>query len=487
MSRKNVIIIGAGTSGIVAAKNLAHKYNVLLFEQSKIKKLPIWNRIPLMIGHLFKAENKYISIPKFVVNSQRKAPYFKSNVLGGCSTTNGSVHVLGSNIVWQKILSKFDLTLADLSQSYNSLFSFENCKTKINLRYAQQGKLDILFGETLRKLNINSGSTNYMNEPTFGPIINTVNRVFRSSVMNLKIPRSVDLRLGSKVEEIIIKNGKAYGVIANGSEYNCDALILCGGVIGTNRIVYNLAKKNDIPELDSLETIADHTSLRINVLTKEKINSLNEVNSSFFSKMLLLFKHIFGFKTFMQGSGGTSALHIDIDGDGLIDTRINLLNFYESGRVSEKLLDDSEPGFSLSITMMNPISRGGISFTDNSEDINPRYLSDQEDQILLKKALAYSLQILESKPLSDLILSIQDEDKIKNNPEQYIEENLFSGYHLIGGCSNLIEKNFQMKSIKNIFISDASIFDKYPSSNIHSSVAIISDLASKNIVKKSLI
>ena len=34
----------------------------------------------------------------------------------------------------------------------------------------------------------------------------------------------------------------------------------------------------------------------------------------------------------MRGTGATSGVHLDLDGDGLVDTRINLLKFSEGGR-----------------------------------------------------------------------------------------------------------------------------------------------------------
>ena len=85
------------------------------------------------------------------------------------------------------------------------------------------------------------------------------------------------------------------------------------------------------------------------------------------------------------------------------------------------------------------------------------------------------------------ILKIEDQNLIENNPKKYILDNIFSGAHLSGGNQNLIDSNFEVKSAKDLYICDASIFDKYVASNMHSSVVLISDIfARKFIVNNSV-
>ena len=51
--KEKVLIVGGGTAGLVAGRRLAAKFNVEIFEKSKLKSVPLFNRIPLMIGLLF--------------------------------------------------------------------------------------------------------------------------------------------------------------------------------------------------------------------------------------------------------------------------------------------------------------------------------------------------------------------------------------------------------------------------------------------------
>jgi len=118
----------------------------------------------------------------------------------------------------------------------------------------------------------------------------------------------------------------------------------------------------------------------------------------------------------------------------------------------------------------------------SNANVDPMYLSSEKDVALLKLALTFCLKLLDSDPLSGNILKIEGEDEIINNPESYIANNVFSGYHLIGGTQNAINSDFSVKNTKGLYVCDASIFDQYASSNIHSSVVLIADIFAKKFL-----
>ena len=109
-------------------------------------------------------------------------------------------------------------------------------------------------------------------------------------------------------------------------------------------------------------------------------------------------------------------------------------------------------------------------------------MSSKKDIALLKLALTFCLKLLNSEPLSGNILKIENEDEIINNPESYIANNVFSGYHLIGGTQHAINSDLSVKNTKGLYVCDASIFDQYASSNIHSSVVLIADIFAKKFL-----
>ena len=91
-------------------------------------------------------------------------------------------------------------------------------------------------------------------------------------------------------------------------------------------------------------------------------------------------------------------------------------------------------------------------------------------------AIDFILSVFETKPISNLVKEVESLDRIICEREAYIRENIYSGYHLVGGCQCLVDNQFRLNGFDNVFICDASILDEYPSSNIHSSVALMSDL-----------
>jgi choline dehydrogenase-like flavoprotein len=187
-----------------------------------------------------------------------------------------------------------------------------------------------------------------------------------------------------------------------------------------------------------------------------------------------------------MGTGATSAAHLDLDGDGQVDTRIQLLYFSEVGRMGShgKLFSSNKPGFSISITPINPSSNGQLLFDGDAVHIEPNYLKDQLDIDHLKKALDYVVKILEMDSFRNIIKEIYNSEQIKNNPIDYIKNNTYSGYHLIGGCGSIVNTDFQVKGFEGLFICDASILMEYVSSNIHSTIVILADLFAGKFTKK---
>jgi choline dehydrogenase-like flavoprotein len=489
MKNKKIIIIGGGTAGLVIAKNLQSHYNIIVIEKSKYRKYPFWYRVPLFIGLLFKSEKtQYISKREHLLLSGRKIPFFDSNLLGGASVMNGCVHMLGSKLQWDSILERFNSNYDDLLVSYKSLYSF-NPKDlkKISLLPAFQSDIDAAFIKALKNKGVPLSDTNFSDKEGCGPVLNTIKKYFRTSVLTIIGKREFQQSLDESVEGILFgDNGEVVGVKTSRREIKSDYVILSGGVLGTCDLLLKEQSKsskasNFFTNLDIGKNIQDHTNLRINILTNKNINSLNEISNSFFKKLSLVFRHFTGVPTLMRGTGATTAAHLDLDKDGLIDTRIQIVQFSETGRAGSdgKLFSSSKPGFSISITPINPESKGVIKLDGNNVNVDPMYLSSEKDVALLKLALVFCLKLLNSDPLSGNILKIEDEDEIINNPEGYIANNVYSGYHLIGGTQNAINSDFSVKNTKGLYVCDASIFDQYAASNIHSSVVLIADIFAK--------
>ena len=494
--KKKVLIVGGGTAGIVIANRIQEYFDVVVIEKSKYRKYPLWFKIPLFIGLLLrKNKSKYISKRNLVLSQGRHIPFFESNVLGGASVINGCVHMLGSKLQWDSILKKFNVNYEDLIKSYNDLYSFDpKIKNKISLKTASQNNIDEAFIIALGGENISIGNMDYSNEEACGPILNTSKKYFRASVLSLINKKHFKRLMGERVENVLFSdNNEAIGIKTNKRVIDADFVILCGGVIGTCSILLsgknNSAMNNPLGNLTVGNNVQDHTNLRINILTKKGIDSLNEISGSFYKKLQLVFNHFSGKTTLMIGTGATSAAHLDLDGDGEVDTRIQIVQFSESGRLGSdgKLFSTIKPSFSISITAIKPQSKGLVALNGDSDIVNPMYLSKKEDIDLLKLALKFCLKLLRSDEMSKNILKIEDENEIENNPENYILKNFYSGYHLIGGSYDAINSNFSIHNTKGLYACDASIFNKYAASNIHSSVVLVADIFAKKFINQNFL
>ncbi|MDB0049879.1 GMC oxidoreductase [Pseudomonadales bacterium] len=489
--KEKILIIGGGTAGLVAARRLSRSYDVEVFEKSRYKNLPMFNRIPLMIGLLFKASNRYIKTINFIAPKNRMVPYFLSQVLGGSSVMNGCVHVFGDKKKWDRLLERFSINLEELDSSYREIYSKGIKGDGISIVKAPVSNIDRAFIDSLADMGIPQGDSEYADCPSAGPIVNTVKRFFRSSVTSLQPIEDIKVRLAAEVDYLAVNDsGGIVGVVSKDKLYKSSLVLLCAGVIGTNELLMKKALNVSSGLLVDLRLaagtgIADHANLRVDVQSARPLASLNEISSSLFLKARLFIEHLFGKPTLMRGTGATSAANLDLDRDGEVDTRINLLRFYESGRSGAGLFSSTHPGFSLSITMINPLSRGEISIQGGKCNIAPGYLNDPKDREFMKKALLFTINLLKKKQLSGFVDLIYPEEEISKDIDDFIERNVFSGYHLIGGCANLVNCEFSVKGLTGLYICDASVLDEYPASNIHSTVVLLADLCSKKLLLRS--
>jgi choline dehydrogenase-like flavoprotein len=492
IKKQRVLIVGGGTAGLLIAENLKHQFNVTVIEKSEIRRIPFLNRIPLLIGLLYRERIlKYVKRHDISIGNNRIIPFFESCVLGGSSVINGCVHAVGSKVLWDTELKKFALGFNHITDAYNKLFTSNiySFSKKIKLRLAAQNSLDKYFFRTLEKIKFTNTGLLTADAIGYGIVVNTVGLFFRSTVLSLLRNPKPKIFTGNHLLKIQRIN-KYFEITTGDHIFQSDYVIISAGVVGTNLILLN----KQISGIDDKfllthgigANIKDHPNIRVNVRSSRSFGSINEVSESLLRKIHLLVKHAFGLETVLLGTGATSGIHLDLDRDGVVDTRIHLLQFSETGRHNSDGKDFcTGPGFSLSITPIQTTSSGTIRVDDfGVPTIDPGYFTQKVDLDRMSAALSFCIKLLESDPLKNYVDEIEDFELIKKDPETYIKKSFFSGHHLIGGCTNAIDGNFELKECPGIYVCDASVFTRYVSSNIHAPVTLLAKLFSDKFITR---
>ncbi len=492
---KKILIVGGGTSGLTIAERLSYKFDVTVLERSPNFRYPKLYSAPLMIGLLFRRKKcSYINKRWMLAPMDRKIPLYESNVLGGASVINGCVHVVGNRKVWDRFLYRFNLEFGDIMEGIESLFTYNpREKGKINLKHAPRTLLDRLVEKVLtQRFGLRIGSTVFSDFESFGPIHNTVGIRQRSSVLDFLGSKKFKIIQNCEAKELLLTSlhdRVVRGIKTNLGPFHADAVILAGGVLGTTKLLLNqrqLSSNDGVRVLSGLGSgVRDHVNLRVNVITNGNFDSLNIVSSSVFRKVVLYLKHWLGFNTLMTTTGATTSIQLDLDKDGVVDTKINILHFSEVGRHgSSGEYFDRKPGFSLSITPIHPKSWGVINIEGQNYKIDPGYLCDHEDVELLQLALNWCLRFLESDDIKPFVNSVINMDEILREPLSYIKRNMYSGHHLVGGVHKLVDENFQCDDFQGLYVCDASIMPEHLASNIHASVVLLANAFAQRFIKR---
>lgn len=491
--RDKTLIIGAGTAGICIANELfKKKEDFEIFDTAEYKNYPFFFKPPLMIGFLFGRDN-FIKENNFYFND-REIPYYIPNIIGGSSEINGCVHSLGSEKSWRKMLEDFNLNFEDIKYAYEENFSKDQKKEKIQIRESFSNDLDDDFFSFLTKRGVPYGNTEFSDTERFGTLKNNSGQFFRSTPLSsfYKIKKLVKKDI--HVNNISIDNNfNVDGVFTNKGFFKFNKIILAAGSIGSSRIILNTFLSNKINIQKSIKDLAvkDQPNVRIKFKLNSQKGTLNEIYSSTFKRLILGINYLAGKRSFFTSSGATSAVYLDLDNDEVPDVKIQLVQFTEKGRLSSNtsrgIEFDPNPGFSLGITILNPKSIGRLSISklDDRTLVKPNYFCNDEDLELCKKAIKFCLEF--GKELKDIgiVNEIIDLKLIKNDIEGYIKTNVFSSYHLIGGCTlenGIINKNFNVTDLNNLFICDASVMSDFVSSNSHAPVVCLSSAFAKNIL-----
>tara|TARA_B100000579_G_C22402484_1_gene652508 strand:- start:224 stop:670 length:447 start_codon:yes stop_codon:yes gene_type:complete len=147
---------------------------------------------------------------------------------------------------------------------------------------------------------------------------------------------------------------------------------------------------------------------------------------------------------------------------------------------------------------MNPKSRGDVTLNSSNPldlpNINPNFLSNQDDIKTLLESVKLARKVIKTKPLSDIILDeilpgsgIIDDDSLINYCKKMIKTN----WHPVGTCKMgndndrlaVLNSKLQVKGIENLRVFDVSMMPNIVSANTNAPAMAIADNATNIMLK----
>ena len=141
---------------------------------------------------------------------------------------------------------------------------------------------------------------------------------------------------------------------------------------------------------------------------------------------------------------------------------------------------------------MNPKSRGDITLNSSNPldlpNINPNFLSNQDDINTLLQSVKLSRKIIKTQPLSDIILeeilpgkNINDDNSLINYCKKMIKTN----WHPVGTCKMgkdddklaVLNTELQVKGIDNLRVFDVSMMPNIVAANTNAPAMAIANNA----------
>ena len=156
-------------------------------------------------------------------------------------------------------------------------------------------------------------------------------------------------------------------------------------------------------------------------------------------------------------------------------------------------------GVTLTSCIMNPKSRGDIKIKSSNPldlpDINPNFLSNQDDINTLLASVKLAREVIKTKPLSDIILeevlpgkNVNDDNSLINYCKKMIKTN----WHPVGTCKMgkendpmaVLNSKLQVKGIDNLRVFDVSMMPNIVAANTNAPAMAIADKATEIMLKE---
>lgn len=159
--------------------------------------------------------------------------------------------------------------------------------------------------------------------------------------------------------------------------------------------------------------------------------------------------------------------------------------------------------FTILPIVLHPKSKGTVRLSSNHPSdlplIDPKYLSNDEDVDTILKGINIIKKLLGTRAMTDLGASLNRnpfpgcESHTFDSTDYwvcYVRQLTLTTYHPAGTCrmgskddaSAVVDYDFKVKGVNNLFVADASLFPTLPSGNINSAVALMAKIFTDRIL-----
>ena len=525
MKTFDFIVVGGGTSGTVTAEKLIKNgYSVLIIEEGKKNNNPLLSMpagwIPMLDGSPYL--KFYKSIPQTQLNN-RQHDIAQAKILGGGSSVNGMVYMRGKpsdynswveetgdkRWGWESLIENYKrlennqrlagnfhgiegpIKVSDPGYVAKGSDLYIKAMQKLGLPYNRDFNDGDQYGVGLMQYAIGDGKRSDTISTLINPIINNKN---------------LQLKLNTIVTKVIIENKKAIGVetISNGKieKFYGDEIILTSGALITPKILMHsgIGEEKQLKKF-GIEVIEKLNGVGKNLQDHHEVPFISRAKPGFG-----YYKQNKGLRMLMNGiqyllfkSGPVTSNGVDccsfLNPENLKDknnpkVKLYCVQIMYTDRDTKDIKQDH--GVTLTPCIMNPKSRGEVTL--NSSDpldlpnINPNFLSHEEDIKTFVSSLKLAREVINTKPLSDIILEeilpgkdVKDDESLINYCKKMVKTN----WHPVGTCKMgkdsdnmaVLNSNLQVRGIKNLRVFDVSMMPSIVAANTNAPAMAIADKA----------